>query len=140
MPLNLDITHSLTTPVLALYDPFGVDVPLNFSITHTLLYQAAACLCPGVFHFQDTSVCSVGYQSALRSKSAATAARSMREGGVGWESPHGACERFRLFDNTKACLFCTRKFAQSRWCKSPVRKGLRLRRKAEGEMQVKGQM
>ncbi len=22
------------TPVLALYDPFGVDVPLNFDITH----------------------------------------------------------------------------------------------------------
>ncbi len=22
------------TPVLALYDPFGVDVPLNFNITH----------------------------------------------------------------------------------------------------------
>ena len=24
------------TPVLALYDPFGVDVPLNFDITHSL--------------------------------------------------------------------------------------------------------
>ncbi len=24
------------TPVLALYGPFGVDVPLNFDITHTL--------------------------------------------------------------------------------------------------------
>ncbi len=24
------------TPVLALYDPFGVDVPLNFDITHSI--------------------------------------------------------------------------------------------------------
>ncbi len=29
------IIHSHFTPVLALYDPFGVDVPLNFDITHT---------------------------------------------------------------------------------------------------------
>ncbi len=27
------------TPVLALYDPFGVDVPLNFDITHSI-YKA----------------------------------------------------------------------------------------------------
>ncbi len=27
---NIQFTH-----VLALYDPFGVDVPLNFDITHT---------------------------------------------------------------------------------------------------------
>ncbi len=25
------------TPALALYDPFGVDVPLNFDITHSLV-------------------------------------------------------------------------------------------------------
>ncbi len=27
------------TPVLALYDPFGVDVPLNFDITHSLTHR-----------------------------------------------------------------------------------------------------
>ncbi len=33
--LCLDSEGSFT-PVLALYDPFGVDVPLNFDITHSL--------------------------------------------------------------------------------------------------------
>ncbi len=31
-----------STPVLALYDPFGVDVPLNFDITHSVV-QADVC-------------------------------------------------------------------------------------------------
>ncbi len=30
------------TPVLALYDPFGVDVPLNFDITHSLTHSDLA--------------------------------------------------------------------------------------------------
>ncbi len=31
---NIQFTH-----VLALYDPFGVDVPLNFDITHSLTHN-----------------------------------------------------------------------------------------------------
>ncbi len=30
------------TPVLALYDPFGVDVPLNLDITHSLTHSGMA--------------------------------------------------------------------------------------------------
>ncbi len=30
------------TPVLALYDPFGIDVPLNFDIINHLLYQSGS--------------------------------------------------------------------------------------------------
>ncbi len=31
------------TPVLALYDSFGVDVPLNFDITHSLILIFKVC-------------------------------------------------------------------------------------------------
>ncbi len=33
---KLVLAHQPRPPVLALYDPFGVDVPLNLDITHSL--------------------------------------------------------------------------------------------------------
>ncbi len=33
------------TPVLALYDPFGVDVPLNLDITHSLTHLIRHIIC-----------------------------------------------------------------------------------------------
>ncbi len=33
---SLELTLQSLSPVLALYDPFGVDVPLNLDITHSL--------------------------------------------------------------------------------------------------------
>ncbi len=34
-----DMFHITLSPVLARYDPFGVDVPLNFDNTHSLIYM-----------------------------------------------------------------------------------------------------
>ncbi len=34
--LRLELTLQSLSPVLARYDPFGVDVPLNFDNTHSL--------------------------------------------------------------------------------------------------------
>ncbi len=48
-----------------------------------LLVYVSRMFMSGVFHFQDTSVGSVGHQSAPRSMSAVTAARNMGRGGGG---------------------------------------------------------
>ncbi len=43
--LRLELTFQSLSPVLARYDPFGVDVPLNFDNTHTQLRRLQQ-LCP----------------------------------------------------------------------------------------------